>query len=89
MEPANGTAVPFPGGTVIMGTTTITNPMPSPVVAQPTIEEHHASVLHSLFAGLEKLLQIAGSPEVVAILPPKYQAYAKVIGAVDAAMTAK
>lgn len=43
----------------------------------------HASLLHSIFAQLEKILNIATDPAVLALLPAKYQGYATAIAIVD------
>lgn len=56
------------------------------MVTNPTVSvapTAHASLLHSIFAQLEKILNIATDPAVLALLPAKYQGYATAIAIVD------
>ena len=58
-------------------TATSTDTVKAAAVATATsIAVAHASILHTIFADLERVIGLAANPAVLALLPAKYQGYA-------------
>lgn len=84
VQPAIPTPAPVIPPGVTAGAVASTPAVAIPVAPHPTAAPvAKANWLHSLLSALEGAVHFAEQPEVVSMLPAKYQGYVEVIGAVD------